>query len=388
MLKTLIAPVEHVNCEDESEVQDILSKISRVNPETIQPLHHLTICQTAEGKVVAKLTVHHSIIDGPTILTIFTDLARAYDGNLSETKAPIFEDYISHLERIGTKSALDYWRASLSNTPPCLFPVEDRPVESVKELESVVKHVGNDYRLRDFCEQHEVTVPSLVYLLWTLVLQNVTGDDSVSFGYLSSARAGLIGEMADAAGFMVDHVISSSKQFKTTPALVLLQQIHDKVLSNMPHQHVSSMDIAGALDLTSPLFNTLVNFRKFDLTEVDVDMQDIEDEETPELNRDELSNLGIGFKAISGNDPMAVSYNIEITSSDDMLIIFPHSMISLWPCLRWSKGCTALFPTGVLEFQKNKLPTLLNVLRTCLRSSWMTLAGRVRKSKPSLSRIV
>jgi len=329
VFRNLTAPVEHFYCQDEDEVADILASQRHFSLKQVQPLHRLIVCQTRQGKVIAKLEIHHSIIDGPTMFTIFEDLAHAYGDTLSKTKAPAFQQYISHLERMGTHSALDYWRSTLSDAKPCHFPSTQSQVSGPEELQSIVKQFGEDVMLRDFCEEHQVTVPSLVYMLWTLVLQHATGKDDISFGYLSSARAGLVGDMAEAAGFMVNHVVSRSAGFSKTHALDLLQQIHGEALSSMPHQHLSPSDIGKALGISAPLFNTLINFRKFDTSAVEVDLLD-QSRSAPSEAEGSVNGaaqaIGISFKVLNGNDPMAYDMTLAVSEVDQGL----HCTLSYW----------------------------------------------------------
>lgn len=318
VLKSLAAPVDLFYCQDEEESQNILSSDLIFSPKEPRPFHRLLICQIQKGKVVAKLAIHHSIIDGPTILTIFEDLALAYEGKLPVAKAPAFQDYVAHLDRLDRSGALDYWETKLSGISPCLFPVTKNPINGVKELRSVSKYVSKGNKLNEFCEHYNVTVPSLFYTVWTLVLQQLTGRKDIAFGYLSSARSGLTGPMADAAGFMVDHVVSRSADFEHLSGLALLQQIHNNVLDSMPHQHISPSDISNARGMPAPLFNTLVNFRKFDVSKLQSGEYDLGngpaatfDESMYRVGRSEPA---ITFKALRGSDPMAVSYLLSFNA--------------------------------------------------------------------------
>lgn len=312
VMKSLVAPTDYYHCQEERDIEEALSSATlHFDLKKVQPLHRLVICQTQKGKIIAKLAVHHSIIDGPTILTIFEDFARAYEGKLPITKAPEFKDYISHLNQLDTQTSLSFWDGKLSGISPCLFPTTRSTINAISELKSVSRHIGVYRKLNKFCEQHEVTVPSLFYTIWTLVLQKLTGRKDICFGYLSSARGSLVGHMAEAAGFMVDHVICRSVGFEDLRGLSLLQDVHSKVLDSMPHQHVSPSDICMSLNIQAPLFNTLVNFRKFDIQNLQGEERIFENDAQEKLDKsaNTLSQLekGITFKSLQGTDPMAVS---------------------------------------------------------------------------------
>lgn len=310
-VKSLPAPIEQFYCQDEEDIDEILSSGVVFNPRKLQPLHQLVICQTPGGKVIAKFAAHHSIIDGPTILNLFQEFAHAYEGMLSTAQAPSFHEYISQLGQLDTELALRHWQATLSNATPCLLPTMNQPISGIKELKSVSRMVGGDHRLANFCEQHEVTVPSLFYTIWTLVLQRLTGRDEIAFGYLASARSSLTGPIAEAAGFFVDHVVSRSVDFAHLSGVALLRQVHDGVLESMPHQHVSPSDICSSLDLPTPLFNTLINFRKFDISNLENEVQEGQGGDGIEVeipaDTSGQPDEGLNFKSIRGNDPMAVS---------------------------------------------------------------------------------
>lgn len=304
------APVEIIHCATEKDLRTALQRKPYAGHSQAIPKHNFLICTTGDGQVLAKLDIHHSLFDAPSILSIFKDLERAYGGDLALGQAPTLREYNSHVERLGQKSALEYWQVALKDAQPCFFPVDKAKAsrDGGKKLQTVDMKIGNAAKLSSFCETHEVTLPSVAYTIWTILLQWATHSDDVCFGYLSSARTNLVGSMSETAGFLVDHVISRSADSTAMSAMELLHQIHNNNLASISHQHISPSDIGKSLDIQMPLFNTLINFRKFE-------GQDLSDDTSSESWSEEECLKGntivnkprVVFKPISSADPMAVS---------------------------------------------------------------------------------
>lgn len=313
------APVEILCCASEQDLRVALSKKPYAGHTPATPRHRLLLCTTWDGRVVAKIDIHHSLFDAQSIMAMLKDLEQAYGGDLDLGSAPTLREYTAHVERLGTESALDYWRTTLKDVQPCHFPVDPSSAarDEGKRLQTLNLQIGNAAELKKFCEDNEVTLPSIAYTIWTILLQWATHSDDVCFGYLSSARPALVGSMAETAGFLVDHAISRSTNSASMSAMNLLRQIHDSSLASISHQHMSPKDIGQALDIKTPLFNTLVNFRKFDGKDLsdEASLENLSDEETSDENS-EATTSRISFKPISSADPMAVSFpSLHITAS-------------------------------------------------------------------------
>jgi amino acid adenylation domain-containing protein len=313
VLRYAPALVEHVECAD-WEVTSTIKKHPTFNFQLSNPLHRLTMFKTDAGRTICKLDIHHAIIDGPSTVTLFEDFSRAYAGTLPRGQAPQIKDCIAHVGRYGnTKAAMQHWKRILGDAKPTQFPtISTKPAAGLGELQHGIHISGSTSSIRSVCKEHEVTIPSLINAAWSLVLRSLTGQSDVSFGYLSSARSSMPQALSGTVGFLVDKVTCRSTTAGSASLLAHVKAVHESILANMAHQHIGPAEMARALGRRpeqQPLFNSLVNFRKFDVaaarqktTEAEAEQQEEEEEE------------GLAFKVLSVRDPM--EYDVTLACSE------------------------------------------------------------------------
>lgn len=300
VLKTYKADVTYLDLEDPED----LSKQNISMPlDKATPLHRLALAKTPTGQLFCRLDIHHSITDGYSLMTMFEELASAYENALPLGKGPSMRDYISQIESLDRNTALSHWKSvmnGLSQVPQ--FPRKANLLGStththLRELHTQVQNST----LPKFCLVNECTMPSLIYAAWGLVLATLCGNQTrdVVFAYLTSARTIIPSE---ALGFLVNTVLHRITTDRTLPLATLLQQSHESVLSALPHAYITPSELGVHV-------SSLVNVRKFD------------DEALAALDANEEASLttnGITFKATPSPDPMAVSI-FQLFSQDASL---------------------------------------------------------------------
>ncbi|KAH8881827.1 hypothetical protein GQ53DRAFT_754080 [Thozetella sp. PMI_491] len=250
--------------------------------------------------------------------------------------------YVNHVEALDNSAGYAHYRRTLGTAKPCLFPnrrgTSSIALPSRSGLRSIEKQLGRGAELRALCAAYEVTMPSLAYAAWALVLQYATGgqarDSTPLFGYLANARHTVPSTRNlrpnEMVGFLVDTVMSrpvlplatyggAAKGVAAMTIADLLSRVQEQVLEGLPHQHVAPSEACKALGLPPPgeLFNTLINFRKFDVSAHDKGRDG--DTEGPQ-------NAGLGFKPISIRDPMPYDVVVALSELEEGL----HVTLSWW----------------------------------------------------------
>ncbi|KAE8394317.1 hypothetical protein BDV23DRAFT_11565 [Aspergillus alliaceus] len=84
-----------------------------------------------------------------------------------------------------TNANTEYWKEYLADAEPCLFP---SLFHTAVEREHGVVHlkVNDEAKVQKVCQTAEVTMNSLLHIIWGLVLRCYTGLEDVCFGYRTS----------------------------------------------------------------------------------------------------------------------------------------------------------------------------------------------------------
>ena len=237
---------------------------------TFQPPHHLTLWQNLRGEVCFKLEISHAIIDGQSLTLLFRDWSLAYTSTLPTIPSL---PYSTHVSQLQTPSQYPHksWSESFSNISPCniLPPTPEQEGEKSSTLRYMSVPTSNTSNLRHFCQENNITLSTLFYTAWALALFHLNQDStsastskSVTFGYFISGRDHT---STEAIGLYIKLLIYHPTSLSsTTSFLSLLQDVHSNCIRDF-----SRPSFAHSLNNTSTangtrLFNTLVNFRKFD----------------------------------------------------------------------------------------------------------------------------
>ncbi|PZD41186.1 EntF, Non-ribosomal peptide synthetase modules protein [Pyrenophora tritici-repentis] len=235
-----------------------------------QPPHCLTILHDNEtGLTLCKLEISHALVDGASMSILVSDWVEAYQNPSNVSPGPLYSDYIGYIQSQPRAAAIDFWKSQLSGVRACHFPnilESDTEAEEAHPLRQVDVKIPEASQVRQFCQEHNVTLASIFRLAWAKVLRAFTGDDQVCFGYLASGREIPVAGIEEAVGAFINMLVCSIDFDATSQqsAITSLDKLQDEYLQSLPYQHVSLAEIQHELGLSSgqKLFNTVLSFQR------------------------------------------------------------------------------------------------------------------------------
>ncbi|EUC31159.1 hypothetical protein COCCADRAFT_6918 [Bipolaris zeicola 26-R-13] len=263
--------------------------------------HQAAVIQTTSGRVVVKLIVNHSVIDGGSLAVIENDLQEAYEGRLTG-EGPLYSDYIKYLRELSTDDAIGYWKAKLRGVSPCYFPTATRDTSKPRQLKSFDMRFSRFGELHGLAETSNVTFANLFLTAWAIVLRSYTNSSDVCYGYLTSGRDVPVPNVESAVGAFLNMLVSRVEINQSSQFLQVTQKVQSDFIDSTPHQHCSLAQFQHDLGLSGKaLFNTAISIQK----------RSGLDEET--------TNTGIEFEQLDGHDPseFAITVNIDATRHDE-----------------------------------------------------------------------
>ncbi|CAG8982330.1 hypothetical protein HYALB_00005332 [Hymenoscyphus albidus] len=262
--------------------------------------HRLTFRRAPSGELSMKIEISHAITDGASLMVLLRDLRLQYDGRMQNVSpAASFSQHTAQLQgRLEQDSA--YWEKYCGGALPCYLPQIPRADDLGTNVDFVVRYVNIDLKhagmLSAFCQRQSISVSNLFCAIWSLVLKHHTSSnpEDIIFGYLVSGREAA----EETAGPLFSALISRIQLSGDTTVKRLLETVRDDFAESSAHQVCDMQHIEHGLGIDMPLFNTMVNFRKFPAPDV---------EEEPSLR----------FDVVEGVDPFDYDMMLLVKETKD-----------------------------------------------------------------------
>ena len=210
---------------------------------------------------------HHLIIDRWCIGIIFEELKDAYEAFTSNTfpelaPPPRYRDYIALLAEQDADAAQAYWREQLHNVRAQPLALRTGPADGTAKQEAVKFSVqGDDWAaLRQFANNNNLTLGTLVSAAWALVLGAATNTDDTLFGLTVSGRPAELPEVGRTVGCFINNVPMRIVLEGNQPVVAWLQALQEKQMDLRSYEYASPAQIQSwsSLERKSPLFDTLL----------------------------------------------------------------------------------------------------------------------------------
>jgi len=267
VVKTIDAEIVHMSCSSDKYALRVLAVKRPLNSRNGQPPHRFTICETAEKKILFKLEINHTIMDGGSMSIILRDLSLAYEGRLPDGNGPLYSDYISFLKSQPTDASLEYWKTYLSGVEPCNIPELNDGIKVAKELHSLRLDFSKSKfkELKLFCDEHGVTFSNALHAAWGLTLRCYADSDQVVFGYLTSGRDSSVPGIKDTVGPFINMLVCRMDMTGPNRLGAIIDQVQTDYMESLPHRYISLAEVQHALKLSgATLFNTCLSYQRLE----------------------------------------------------------------------------------------------------------------------------
>ncbi|KXT10736.1 hypothetical protein AC579_2735 [Pseudocercospora musae] len=179
-LETIFLDFEGVSAADLEE--------KATGEQVLQSLHlpawRVSLSNSAAGRQM-RVSLHHALYDADSLSILFSDFARALDGDELGPSLDLDASLKAQLEgsvQVKTKSE-EFWKTALQSSHLVRFPnLTPTIVEKSRASSSEVKLTLNAEELDRFCRRQGVTIQALGQSIWALLLAAYFGEPDVTFG--------------------------------------------------------------------------------------------------------------------------------------------------------------------------------------------------------------
>ncbi|KAG4259344.1 hypothetical protein FPRO03_13020 [Fusarium proliferatum] len=203
------------------------------NERFIHLPHRITFHTSNDGSTLFSLEINHTVIDATSRSILMNELL---DSLVGIDLGPDDSHYYEYIEN----RAVLYSLSPPSQWPSCIFPPDLHCSDSNgSQLSNHVVELSQTCtaNMTQICSQHGITMSSLLFLSWSLVLSNFTSSDNVSFSYVASGRSMDVPGIERFVGLYVDLLVLNMEACESDCLLDSALRIQQMSACSSLYQH-------------------------------------------------------------------------------------------------------------------------------------------------------
>jgi len=240
------------------------------------PLMRFALVKTGESRHLFLWSCHHLLMDGWSLPTVFGDVFRMYESLCNNKSLRVkseypYRDYIAWLNRRNPRSAEDFWRRRMHGfaVPTSLQSLRQADAgtlnsDDFREYEVLLPE-ARTRQLHAFARQHHLTLSTITYGVWALLLSRITGKNDVVFGTVVSGRQMSLAGANAMVGMLINTL---PMRAKLEPGNILsewLQRLQEQQSEAAQFEHYPLSSIQSCSDVPRGvlLFDCIVVFENY-----------------------------------------------------------------------------------------------------------------------------
>jgi len=228
------------------------------------------------------ISQHHILYDGWSTGIILEEFLEAYD-KLSRGYALIplpkskFKEFVKWIQNQDKKKQEHYWNGYLKGfDTKTALPVKGRGDNGKGEIKKYNYKFSRDFtaEIRGFIKEQEITLASVLYSAWGLLLQKYNNSSDVVFGTTVSGRSAKVKEVENIVGLFINTLpmrVNTNSYSQTDGKVVsLLHLLHDTNQSVQVREEYESTPLVdikkySELEGQDNLFDSIVVIENYPL---------------------------------------------------------------------------------------------------------------------------
>ncbi|MEE2059058.1 amino acid adenylation domain-containing protein [Rhodococcus artemisiae] len=249
----------------ESETEEFVAKVAHQERArgfdlTQPPLLRYALITIAEDHHRLVQTAHHLIADGWSVALIWDDIMAAYRGQVFESPAPQFTDFLRWwVHHRDPEREVAAWSRYLTgvDTPTLVSDLLPRP-EGGTGFGRRRRSLDSDQRraLRTYARSQAVTEAAVLTVAWGITVGCIMSSTDVVFGSTTAGRGEDVGGLDRIVGMLVNTVPTRVRWSLHDTVDEIVQRFVAAETTVLDHQHVPLLDVHASLGVNE-LFDTL-----------------------------------------------------------------------------------------------------------------------------------
>ncbi|MBL6449338.1 amino acid adenylation domain-containing protein [Fulvivirga sp. 29W222] len=328
-----IVDLSHLNGHDLDTALDKYEREDRSKPFDFKkaPLMRVTLLKLGDDSYKMLWSTHHILLDGWSRPILMEEFLQVYDKlsaseDIKDGEVDRFEDYIRFIDSQDKEKAQAYWSEHLKpvtgSTLLPFIPVSAERTRTVSDFNEEILVFDEDVtqKVELFTKRNRITVNTLMQGVWSYLLHQYTGEETISFGVVVSGRPENLQNVERRVGMYINTLPLVSVFDKSSDVKTWLKGIQNDQIASRKFQYNALADIQKWSGVHGDLFDSIMVFQNFPLSELTSSTQ----------WKLEVSN----FKGLeqSSNYPLLIRFsvsrqiNVEIIYKEELL---PKEFINL-----------------------------------------------------------
>ncbi|OTA99739.1 hypothetical protein M426DRAFT_16133 [Hypoxylon sp. CI-4A] len=197
------------------------------------------------------VTMHHALFDFWSHDFLMNDLATVIRGQQLQQR-PSFAQFIQYLRSQDEDEYKKFWKSKLEGASPSLLGYATE-----EKVRSVQAELTED--IHTFASHHNVSLGSLVYAAWAIVLSIHTNQNDIVFGTVFSGRDAPVPGVIKIAGPIITTAPFRITVDPDTTLIDLAKSLQEEMWRYIPQARYGIRNILKASGHRTPLMDTMVN---------------------------------------------------------------------------------------------------------------------------------
>jgi len=353
VLKQKEIPIRVVEFKDEDQqskaegVQKIIKK-DRETPINInRDPFRVTLCLISENESRMLLSFHHIVLDGWSTGIILQEFLTAYNClSQGETQSEItkarYKDFFKWYQQSQTHyrdQRREFWKKHLEGFDTLtLLPYNDNKLQDIQQVSTYRLNVPatTKQRLEVLAQEHNVTISTLLYAAWGILLQKYNNSDDVIFGTTVSGRSPEVKGIDRIVGLFINTLPLRIKATKETPLYKLFQilgnHLQEQNAYGNEHSSLTEIKQLSGLSSDSNLFDSIIVIDNYPLDNMINEKYSSNQLEISGYQTFEMTNFDITLQIMmleAGEMPVDIHYNNELFETETIQRMANHYDIIL-----------------------------------------------------------
>lgn len=278
----LLKPGFHdLSIKDNAEILTLIEEVKIDEREKALDLHwnipfRVALCKTGGDKYEMIISNHHILYDGWSNGIILKEFFNAYEDYAAgkkpkELKKPGFKEFVKWIQGRDTAKQQEYWSRYLDgfDTRTDLSIKKRRNEKKGEKTKTIRISIAKDTteELEGFVKRHKITLASLLYAGWGVLLQKYNNTDDVVFGTTVSGRPAKVQGIEETVGLFINTLPLRVRCTAGDMIGTLLNDINTSLLEREEHETVSLVEIkkSSRLKISEELFDSIVVIENYPL---------------------------------------------------------------------------------------------------------------------------
>jgi amino acid adenylation domain-containing protein len=217
-------------------------------------------------------------MDGWCISILIAEFLEVYTSLLQQREhqlAPVvpYSTYVAWLLRQDTVLSANYWKNHLTDYSTLAAIPRSVSGQRLAEVDPGFKAVTVQFghertaRIREFANQHQVTVNSVIETIWGIMLAKYNDTSDVVFGSVVSGRPSQIVGIEAMVGLFINTIPNRQTFTPETTFESAIASTQNNTIASQSHQYYPLADIQNLSPLKNNLFDHIVVFENYPVAE-------------------------------------------------------------------------------------------------------------------------